>query len=102
MTKGQLLEEESRKNKKMSEEAARILLDLQSKSPTEQSRGLLEQLEAEKEKHDSMLKDLSELKKMYTKCKEAKKAQAAAFKREISEYKFEVFLFTKFKYSWKN
>eukprot|EP01022_Parablepharisma_sp_SALTPOND_P018658 TRINITY_DN3085_c0_g1_i1.p4 TRINITY_DN3085_c0_g1~~TRINITY_DN3085_c0_g1_i1.p4 ORF type:complete len:548 (-),score=109.26 TRINITY_DN3085_c0_g1_i1:8447-10090(-) len=88
MTKGQLLEEECKKNKKLAEEASRALAEAQAKTYSTSSAA--EELLAEKERHENLLNELQEIKKMYVKCKDAKKAQASAYKRDISEYKFEV------------
>ena len=92
MTKGQLLEEECKKNKRLADEAAKALSDAQAKSSSSDisQRITADQVTSEKEKHEALVKELKDLKKMCSACKDDKKAQNSSYKRAISECKFEV------------
>ena len=76
----------------MAEEDERKLDEIQHQVLSTGNDKTVKELEEEKEKYENSVKELQELKKMYSKCREAKKVQAAAYKRELSEYKFEVCL----------
>ena len=93
MTKGELLNKRIENSKEKAGEATKELEEVESKSTLEEN--LQEECAIKKDKYDNLINELEKLKENYSDIKELRKNQVSDYKREASEYKFEVYIFNK-------